>query len=221
MGFANVFNSYGRWEFYAGNTAAYDVAQRTQHLATLVQRTLERLKQQASLPATPNLIFHYSARLSKEDNKAILQGARAVIPDASVTFVWVNSHNNLRLFDSRPETDGSVRRGSFVPVSRKRLFLSTTGYNAFRKSMGTPKPLEVTAWHYRPGAVDSEDYDQRVLALQVLSLTKLNWASTDAFCGEPITLKYAGDIVYLTAAFIRQKEQFQLHPVLEKTPWFL
>jgi hypothetical protein len=176
MGFANVFNNYGRWEFYAGNTAAYDVAQRTQHLATLVQRTLEQLKQKESLPATPNLIFHYSARLSKEDNKAILKSVRTAVPDAAVTFVWVNSHHNLRLFDSRPETDGSVRRGSFVPVSRKRLFLSTTGNNAFRKAMGTPKPLEVSAWHYRPGAADSEDYDQRVLALQVLSLTKLNWA---------------------------------------------
>ena len=36
-------------------------------------------------------------------------------------FVWVNSHNNIRLFDSRPETDGSLRRGSFVSVSRRRL----------------------------------------------------------------------------------------------------
>jgi hypothetical protein len=59
-----------------------------------------------------------------------------------------------------------------------------------------------------------------VSALQALSLTKLNWASTNSFCGEPITLKYAGDIAYLTAAFIRQKEPFELHPVLEKTVWF-
>lgn len=221
MGFANVFNKYGRWEFYAGNTAAYNDTQRTQHLAELVQRTLERLRQQETLPAAPSLIFHYSARLSKEDNKAILHSVRKVIPDAAVTFVWVNSHSNVRLFDSRPEADGSLRRGSFVPVSRKQLYLSTTGHNTFRKASGTPKPLEVSAWHYRPGGTYYENYDQRVLALQTLSLTKLNWASTDAFCGEPITLKYAGDIAYLTAAFLRQKEPFELHPVLEKTPWFL
>jgi hypothetical protein len=60
-----------------------------------------------------------------------------------------------------------------------------------------------------------------VLAVQVLCLTKLNWASTDAFTGEPITVKYAGDIAYLTAAFLRQREPFQLHPVLERTPWFV
>jgi hypothetical protein len=38
------------------------------------------------------------------------------------------------------------------------------------------------------------------LAVQILSLTKLNWASTDSLCSEPITVKYAGDIAYLTAA---------------------
>jgi hypothetical protein len=53
-------------------------------------------------------------------------------------------------------------------------------------------------------------------------LTKLNWASTDSLCGEPITTKYAGDIAYLTDAFLRQKEPgFKLHPVLERTPWFI
>jgi hypothetical protein len=60
------------------------------------------------------------------------------------------------------------------------------------------------------------------LAAQVLSLTKLNWASTDSLCAEPITIKYAGDIAYLTAAFLRQSgASFRLHPVLERTPWFI
>lgn len=40
------------------------------------------------------------------------------------------------------------------------------------------------------------------------SLTKLNWASSDSFTAEPITIKYAGYIAYLTAAFLRQKEIF-------------
>ena len=62
----------------------------------------------------------------------------------------------------------------------------------------------------------------RAIAAQILSLTKLNWASSDSLCAEPITTKYAGDIVYLTAAFIRQSgPAFRLHPVLERTPWFL
>lgn len=87
--------------------------------------------------------------------------------------------------------------------------------------MGTPRPIEISAKHYPPSAATSIEYDARTLALQVLSLTKLNWASTDSFTAEPITVKYAGNIAYLTAAFLRQREPFQLHRVLERTPWFI
>jgi hypothetical protein len=43
-----------------------------------------------------------------------------------------------------------------------------------------------------------------VAANHILGLTELNWASSDSLYAEPITTKYAGDIAYLTAAFIRQ-----------------
>jgi predicted HTH transcriptional regulator len=221
LGFANVFSSYGKWEFYAGNTTAFDARHRSEHLAALSRSALERLKRDHTLPASPNLVFHHSVRISKDDYTAILSGVRSVAPDASVSFVWVNGHNNFRLFDSRAESDGSLQRGSFVPITRRRLLLSTTGYNAYRKAMGTPRPLELSADHYRPGATKPIECEARTLALQVLNLTKLNWASTDSFTGEPITTKYAGDIAYLTAAFLRQREPFQLHRVLERTPWFV
>lgn len=221
LGFANVFNSYGKWEFYAGNTTAFDARRRSEHLAGLARSALERLKRDQALPAGPHLVFHHSVRISKDDYAAILSGVRTVAPDASVSFVWVNSYNNFRLFDSRAETDGSVERGCFVPISRRRVLLSTTGYNTYRKAMGTPRPLEISADLYRPGATAPVECEARTLALQVLNLTKLNWASTDSFTAEPITTKYAGDIAYLTAAFLRQREPFQLHPVLERTPWFV
>lgn len=221
LGFANVFNSYGKWEFYAGNTTAFDVQERSEHLATLARSALERLKFSQSLPAGPSLVIHHSVRISKEDYKAILEGVRSVAPDASVSFVWINAHNNFRLFDSKVETDGSIQRGSFVPISRRRVLLSTTGYNVYRKALGTPRPLEISADKYRPGSDIPTECEPRTLALQVLSLTKLNWASTDSFTAEPITIKYARDIAYLTAAFLRQQEPFQLHRVLEQTPWFI
>lgn len=221
LGFANVFNSYGKWEFYAGNTTAFDARKRSEYLSNLAHSALERLKHEQSLPAGANLVFHHSVRISKEDYEAILFGVRNVAPDASVSFVWVNGHNNFRLFDSKVETDGSIQRGSFVPISRRRLLLSTTGSNVYRKALGTPRPLEISADHYRPDSTQPVSCDARSLALQVLSLTKLNWASTDSFTAEPITIKYARNIAYLTAAFLRQHELFQLHPVLERTPWFV
>ena len=221
LGFANVFNSYGRWEFYAGNTTAFDAQDRSEHLAALARSVLQKLRVNHSLPASANLILHHSVRISRKDYSAILGGIREVAPDASVAFVWVNAHNNFRLFDSRPETDGSLRRGSFVPISRRRLLLSRTGYNTYRKAMGTPRPLEISADLYPPKSDDPVECDHRVMAVQVFNLTKLNWASTDAFTGEPITIKYASNIAYLTAAFLRQREPFRLHRVLEETPWFI
>lgn len=218
MGFASVFNQYGRWEFYRGNTSYFDFEDRHLRLAELAKDVLKRLDSQLS--STPRVVFQYSAKFARADRKAILRSARTVRPEGTFAFVSVNSHHNVRFYDDRPETDGSLRRGSYVEVGTNKLYLSTTGYNPFRRTMGTARPLEVAAWIERPNDRGSQP-DLRVLALQVLSLTKLNWASTDAFCGEPITLKYAKDIAYLTAAFLRQSEPFELHPSLENTPWFL
>ena len=219
VGFANVFNSYGKWEFYSGNTTSFDFTEKTQHFARLIRETLSKLSHQLSF--TPRIVFHYSAKLSRYDRDAILNAARSVSPQGIFTFVWINSTHNVRFYDNRPETDGSLRRGSYVEVAPNKIYLSTTGYNPFRRALGTPKPLEISGWVHHPNPSSPNEIDLRVLAIQVLNLTKLNWASTDSFCGEPITLKYAGDIAYLTGAFLRQSEPFQLHTTLEITPWFI
>ncbi len=59
------------------------------------------------------------------------------------------------------------------------------------------------------------------MAGQIPGLTKRNLISTDSLCVEPITTKCAGAVAYLTAAFMRQEGSFGLHPVLERTPWFI
>ena len=191
-----------------GNTTAFEYGNRHETFAALVRNTLRRL----SLCQTPNIVFHYAEKLSREDRDTILRAARELYPEGTYTFVWVNSHHNVRFFDTRAETDGSLSRGSYVLAAPNQMYLSTTGYNPFRRALGTPKPLEVSRWVHRPDGVPATGPDMRAVAVQLLSLTKLNWASTDSFCGEPITLKYAGDIAYLTAAFLRQAEPFRLHP---------
>jgi hypothetical protein len=217
MGYAKVFNQYGRWEFYSGNTQAFAYSERTKYFQSLIQKTLERL----SLSETPHIYFHYSAKFSREERKAILDAVRSIRPRGTYSFVWINTHHNLRLYDSRVETDGSLSRGSYVTTSPNQIYLSTTGYNVYRKALGTPKPLEINIWTEQPSGVPNPVPDLKALAVQILSLTKLNWASTDSLCAEPITTKYAGDIAYLTNAFIRQNQSFNLHPALEKTPWFI
>ena len=217
LGYATVFNEFGRWEFYTGNTNVFSYEDRTKYFAELTKQTMERL----TLSDSPTIYFHYSARFSKDDRKVILKAARSVKPNGTYSFVWINPHHNIRLYDSRAETDGSLSRGSYVITAPNQILLSTTGYNPFRKTLGTPKPLEINIHTEKPdGSVEPEP-DLKALAVQVLSLTKLNWASTDSASGEPITIKYAGDIAYLTDAFLRQSDSFHLNPVLERTPWFI
>lgn len=216
MAFANVFNEYGRWEFYSGGSEVFSFEERTRHYEWLVKDTLSKL----SLSEEPTICFHYSAKFSFEDRKAILCAARSIRPKGTYLFVCINMHHNLRFYDRRAETDGSMARGRYVISGKRQLYLSTTGHNPYRRTLGTPKALELTAWVESPRKTDAEP-DLRIIASQVLSLTKLNWASTDSLCAEPITIKYAGDIAYLTAAFMRQRSMFRLHQVLEKTPWFI
>ena len=217
MGYANVFNQYGRWEFYSGNTETFTYDDRVKHFKELIQQTLARL----NLQSTPHIYFHYSAKFSRDDRTAILEAAQSIHPKGTYSFVWINTQHNVRLYDNRVETDGSLSRGSYMITSPHQIYLSTTGYNPYRKTLGTPQVLEINIWTEYPNGVPNAPPDLKALAVQILSLTKLNWASTDSLCAEPITTKYAGDIAYLTDAFLRQGKVFQLHEVLEKTPWFL
>src|SRR5205085_2930049 len=97
-----------------------------------------------------------------------------------------------------------------------RFYLATTGSNIYnQRGMGTPIPLELTVWS------DPEDSRPPVneVGQQVLSLTRLNWASSKSFCHEPITTKYAGEIAKRMTAFM-QDPSFSVNPCLRGTPWF-
>jgi predicted HTH transcriptional regulator len=217
MGYANVFDQYGKWQFYSGNIDVFPYSEKMKYFSLLIEQTLNRL----SLSETPSIYFHYSAKFSREDRTAILEAARQIRPQGKYSFIWINSHHSVRLYDNRAETDGSLSRGSYVITSPNQIYLSTTGYNPYRKALGTPVMLEINVRSEYPEGTPNSPPDLRAVAAQILSLTKLNWGSTDSLCGEPITTKYAGDIAYLTSAFLRQGDHFRLHSVLERTPWFI
>ena len=219
VGYSTVFNNFGRWKYFSGNTDSFTYEDRTKYFAQLTTQTLSRLG--TDLRDQPVIYFHYSAKFSREDRLSILRAARNIRPQGIYHFVSINSHHNLRLYDMKAETDGSLSRGSYVTMAPNQILLSTTGYNPYRRSLGTPKPLEVTIRTEVPTERIFSEPDLRALATQILSLTKLNWASTESISGIPITTKYARNIAYLTDAFLRQTGSFKLHPALEKTPWFI
>lgn len=215
IGFANVFNKYGRWQFYQGNAKAFNYEDRHEYYKALVQSTMEKL----DLHESPSIHFHYSAKFSREDIEVILATAKLVRPNGKYTFVWINRSHIVRFYDPSPQTDGSLQRGTYVTGFPNQFYLSTTGYNAYQRALGTPCPLEVNVWEepYNP----SNPPDLKVIAKQLIYLTKLNWASTRSFCGTPITIKYARDIARFGSAFIERNGKFELHKVLEDTPWFI
>ena len=215
MGFANVFNDYGRWQFYQGNAKTFSYDDRHTYYRALVRSTMKRLNPRES----PSIHFHYSAKFSMEDIKVILEAAKSVRPNGKYTFVWINNSHIVRFYDPSPQTDGSLHRGKYVISNPNQFYLSTTGYNTYQKALGTPQPLEVNVWTepYDP----SSPPDLKIIAKQLISLTKLNWASTRSFCGTPITIKYARDIARFASAFIERNGKFELHKVLEETPWFI
>lgn len=215
MAFANVFSNYGRWQFYQGNAKPFNYDERHEYYKDLVRLTMERL----DLPESPSIHFHYSAKFSKEDRAAILEAAQSICPNGKYTFVWINSSHIVRFYDPSPQTDGSLHRGTYVIGTPNQFYLSTTGYNSYQKALGTPRPLEVNVWTEPYDSTNPADL--KVIAKQLIYLTKLNWASTRSFCGTPITIKYARDIARFASAFIERNGKFELHEVLEKTPWFI
>jgi predicted HTH transcriptional regulator len=209
MGFVSVFDEYGKWRFYKGDSV-FLFEKKKEYFSKLIPETLREL---TNLPENARIHLHTASRFSREDEQTILMAAQKVMPKARFSFVWLNDTHILRGYDNG-NVNGSLSRGSYVKLSQKQLLLSTTGYNQFKKSMGTPRMVEAVI--HTVGEIDLKLY-----AKHLLSLTKLNWASTNALTGEPITTKYASNIAYLTEKFIQRKGDFKLHKVLERTPWFI
>jgi predicted HTH transcriptional regulator len=215
VGYVNVFDRYGRWQYYRSGTTPIDFERRTEQFRELVRQVTSEYQAHGNLQ---RLHIHHGTKLRREDRQEIAAGVLDVAPEAEVSFVRINDHTLLRLYDARSDGDGSLKRGAYVISSGNQFYISTTGYNEIgQKALGTPQALEVTVHR-----VNSRGHlDLRSYAQHVLSLTKLNWGSSRTFCRDPITLKFASDIAYLMNVFLAAFGGFRLHPDLERTAWFL
>lgn len=215
IGYVNVFDRYGKWLYYKGNTRVIRFEERNAMFRELLEQVAREYVARANLQ---RVHIHHAFKLRFDGRREIAEGVAAVAPGAEVSFVHVNEHSRVRLYDRTPTGDGSLRRGAYVLTGPNRFFIATTGQNEFgQKGVGTPRPLEITV-----NRVQSKNpLDARVYAQHLLSLTRLNWASTKDFCRIPITLKFSGDIAYLMNVFLSSFGSFTLHERLERTPWFL
>jgi argonaute-like protein implicated in RNA metabolism and viral defense len=216
IGYANVFDDFGRWLFYQGASAAVPYEHRNAMFAALLGKITQDY--QAKRRKLQWVHIHHSAKLRRDDQHEIAQGILREVPDAEISFVRINERNAFRLFNDSPRSDGVAARGTWVMLSPNKFVLATTGPNPIgQKYLGTPRPLEISVHRVNTrGKLDLAIYAQHVL-----SLTRLNWASTRAFCHAPITIKFAHDIAYLMNVFLTTGTDFRLHDKLRTTPWFL
>jgi argonaute-like protein implicated in RNA metabolism and viral defense len=216
IGYANVFDDFGRWLYYQGASASVLYEHRNAMFAALLGEITRDY--QARRHKLQWVHVHHSAKLRREDRHDIARGILNEAPDAEISFVHINAHNAFRLFDTSPKGDGVAARGTWMMLSPNRFVLATTGPNPLGQTyQGTPRPLEVAVQRVSSrGKLDLAMYAQHVL-----SLTRLNWASTRAFCHSPITTKFAQDIAYLMNVFLATGADFHLHERLRHTPWFL
>jgi hypothetical protein len=215
IGYVNVFDRYGRWLYYRGNTKPVPFEKRDEAFRDLVSEVAREYQKKAKLQ---RMHVHHGFRLSRKAMKEIASGLKDEAPGAEASFVHINSHTPIRLYDKRTDGDGTLPRGKYVVLAPNRFYLATTGQNDLgQRGLGTPRPLEARISRVRSiGTLDA-----RVYAQHILSLTRLNWASTKDFCRQPITLKFASDIAHLMNVFLTSFGEFKLHPSLERTPWFL
>jgi Piwi domain len=215
VAYVNVFDRYGRWQYYRSGTAPINFEHRTEQFRALVRQVVSDYHAHSNLQP---LHIHHGAQLKRRDREEIAAGILEVVPEAEISFVRINQHTLVRWYDSRADGDGSLKRAMYVATSPNQFYISTTGFNDLgQKALGTPRALEVTVhtMNFRG------DLDLRQYAQHILSLTKLNWASSRTFCRDPITLKFASDIAYLMNVFLAPFGGLRLHPDLERTAWFL
>jgi argonaute-like protein implicated in RNA metabolism and viral defense len=216
VGYANVFDDFGRWLFYEGASESVPYENRNAMFAELLAKITHDY--QAKRRKLQWVHIHHSAKLSREDRDEIAKGILNEAPDTEISFVHINEYNSYRLFDESSKGDGAAERGTWLTLSPNHFVIATTGPSPLgERYLGTPRPLEVRIHREKAhGGLDPGIYAQHIL-----SLTRLNWASTRSFCHAPITVKFANDIAYLMNVFNASGQDFRLHERLRDTPWFL
>lgn len=126
-----------------------------------------------------SVTIHRTLDFTKDE----INGAIKALSDVkNVDMLHIIENTNLRIL---PEGKDPMR-GTFLKLEEYRGLLYTTGYSEAEGTypgVGTPSPLELVRYH---GNRSIEE-----LALQVYSLTKMDWNTTRVMLREPVTIKYA------------------------------
>lgn len=151
---------------------------------------IKLLNQILAVYRPPIVVIHKSSRFHREEKEAV----EMVLGNKGVDYVLVHveSNNPYRGFSKTVYRYNIVRGDLLVDVENNdRVILFTTGCVQEGNNLkprtrpGTPRPLELEI------EANTSPFGPRELAEQILSLTKLDWNTTDIEIRMPITIKYA------------------------------
>lgn len=179
---AQVFNERGEGIILKGGRAQVTKVDKSPHLSKDDARKLLHdsinayRKEHRTIPA--RVVLHKSSKYNKEELDGFGEAIDSLGIDMS-DFISISPTNTI-LF-----RDGAYPplRGTYIKIDNQKTILYTKGSIDFYKTypgLYVPHPIEIRH--------ESTDSTPRLLAHEILGLTKMNWNHTSFFESNPITL---------------------------------
>jgi len=205
-GLAEIFDEFGEHvsivsitseafgeDFTLETDGSYHLSE--EKIAMLVEKLIEEYRRKVGNPPD-KVVVHKTTFF----NAAEKQGVRSALSKFDSVYDLVNIIENpsMRLFTSEKMAPS---RGTFQKIDTTTGLIYTTGYVESLKTypgIGIPKPLE---FHIDEGKTKLEKIGKEILAL-----TKMDWNNTNLMIREPVTTKYASNIVEMLKAGLQPHE---------------
>lgn len=194
VGYANVFDTYGKWMFFEGIGQPYKKEEKANQLKSLVSSAVTKFTATKPKVTPKNIAIHHWKRFSRDEIEIIEKTLNTAVGDHNTIYITIDDSQPFRMYETESD-DGSFPRGHYAYLGDWGILLSTTGTTDISgHRMGTPKLLHIT-YSQKPKEFLAPDD----IAQQIFSLTKLNWASATPLVREPVSLLFSRKIAYLTA----------------------
>jgi hypothetical protein len=205
-GLAEIFDEFGEHvsmvsitseafgkDFTLETDGSYHLSE--EKITSLIEKLIQEYKRRiGNLPE--KVVLHKTTFFNASEKR----GVGSVLAKLGIIYDLVNIIENpsLRMFTSDKMAPS---RGTFQKINETTGLIYTTGYVKSLETypgIGIPKPLE---FHIDEGKTKLEK-----LGKEILALTKMDWNNTNLMLREPVTTKYASNIVEILKAGLQPHE---------------
>jgi len=194
-GVLTVYNKFGKYLDTRVKSLTIEVPRTrkikgTKGLYIPKEDMIELIREVISHYNPPIIIIHKSSRFHSEEKEAIQETLKE--KDIDYVLTHVESSNPYRGFGEEEHGYNTIRGDLLLDqeIPNRAIFFTTGCTQSdkgikLRKRPGTPRPLELEIED------NTSPFDTKEIASHILSLTKLDWNTTDIEVRTPVTIKYA------------------------------